>query len=154
MIDIKIYLGVDHQGLKYKDDIINYLKSNGIDVEASLLANDPYDDYPDFAYDICQKVLQEKNALGILVCGSGIGMSIAANKIKGIRCARVFDENDAFTAKNHNGANVIAFGTNLSLEEIYKIIDTFIATKNPSEDRHLRRITKVEEIESGEYHGL
>ena len=81
-------------------------------------------------------------------------MSIAANKVKGIRCARVFDENDAFTAKNHNGANIIAFGINLSLEEVYKIIDTFIATKNPSEDRHLRRITKVEQIENGEYHGV
>ena len=78
-------------------------------------------------------------------------MSIAANKVKGIRCARVFDENDAFTAKNHNGANVIAFGINLSLEEIYKIIDTFIATKSPCEERHLRRIEKINQIEAGNY---
>lgn len=153
MIKIKIFLGVDHQGAKYKDEIIAYLKSNGIEIEASELENNATDDYPDFAYDICKKVLQE-NALGILVCGSGIGMSIAANKVKGIRCARVFDENDAFTAKNHNGANVIAFGINLSLDTIYKIIDTFIATKNPCEERHLRRINKVEEIEAGTYHGL
>lgn len=79
-------------------------------------------------------------------------MSIAANKIKGIRCARVFDENDAFTAKNHNGANVIAIGINLSLDEIYKIIDTFIATKAPNEERHLRRIAKINAIEEGTYH--
>ena len=79
-------------------------------------------------------------------------MSIAANKVKGIRCARVFDENDAFTAKNHNGANIIAFGINLSLEEVYKIIDTFIATKSPCEERHLRRIEKIKEIEEGTYH--
>ena len=78
-------------------------------------------------------------------------MSIAANKVKGIRCARVFDENDAFTAKNHNGANVIAFGINLNLETIFKIIDTFIATKNPCEERHLRRIEKVKQIETGNY---
>ena len=70
-------------------------------------------------------------------------MSITANKIKGIRCARVFDENDAFTAKNHNGANVIAFGINLDIDEIFKIIDTFIVTKNPCEERHLRRIEKI-----------
>lgn len=150
MIKIKIFLGVDHQGVKYKDDIIAYLKSNGIAVEVSALENNPTDDYTDFALDVCKKVLSE-NGLGILVCGSGIGMSIAANKVKGIRCARVFDENDAFTAKNHNGANVIAFGINLSLDTIYKIIDTFIATKSPSEERHLRRIAKIDKIESGNY---
>ena len=139
MIKIKIFLGVDHQGAKYKDDIITYLKSNGIDVEASELKNNATDDYPDFAYDICKKVIQE-NALGILVCGSGIGMSIAANKVKGIRCARVFDENDAFS-----------FGVNIDLDTIYKIIDTFIATKSPCEERHLRRIDKVKKIEDGTY---
>ena len=79
-------------------------------------------------------------------------MSIAANKVKGIRCARVFDENDAFTAKNHNGANVIAFGINLEFGEMTKIIDTFIATKAPCEERHLRRIKKIKEIEEGTYH--
>lgn len=115
------------------------------------LTNNPTDDYPDFAYLTCKKVL-ENNALGILVCGSGIGMSIAANKVKDIRCARVFDENDAFTAKNHNGANVIAIGINLNIEEVYKIIDTFIATKAPNEERHLRRIEKIKEIEEGTYH--
>ena len=150
MIKIKIFLGVDHQGVKYKDDIIAYLKSNGIAVEVSPIKNNPTDDYTDFALDVCKKVLSE-NGLGILVCGSGIGMSIAANKVKRIRCARVFDENDAFTAKNHNGANVIAFGINLSLDTIYKIIDTFIATKSPSEERHLRRIAKIDKIESGNY---
>ncbi len=153
MIEIKLFLGVDHQGVKYKEDIINYLKSNDIDIEASLLENYSTDDYPDFAYDVCQKVLKE-NGLGILVCGSGIGMSIAANKIKGIRCARVFNENDAFTAKNHNGANVIAFGIDLNLPTIYKIIDTFIVTKSPCEERHIRRINKLEQIEAGEYHEL
>ena len=151
MIKIKIFLGVDHQGVKYKDDIVAYLKSNGVAVEASTLENNPTDDYTDFALDVCKKVLSE-NGLGILVCGSGIGMSIAANKVKGIRCARVFDENDAFTAKNHNGANVIAIGINLNIEEVYKIIDTFIATKAPNEERHLRRIEKIKEIEEGTYH--
>ena len=148
---IKIFLGVDQQGLKYKDEIVNYLKSNGIDVTVSKLANNALDDYPDFAYDICQKVLQEKG-LGILVCSTGIGMSIAANKVKGIKCARVFNEDDAFTAKNHNGANVIAIGTSVGLDNIYKIVDAFIATKGPSEERHLRRLTKIDAIEAGTYH--
>ena len=148
MIKIKIILGCDHQGLRYKDDVIKYLKNNEIAVEYSSVNNNEEDDYPDFAIDVCKKVLEE-NALGILICGSGIGMSIAANKIKGIRCARVVDENDAFSAKNHNGANVIAFGINVDLEEVYRIIDTFIGTKSPSEARHLRRIEKINKLEEG-----
>lgn len=148
MIKIKIILGCDHQGIRYKDDVIKYLKNNEIAVEYSNISNNEEDDYPDFAIDVCKKVLEE-NALGILICGSGIGMSIAANKIKGIRCARVVDENDAFSAKNHNGANVIAFGINVDLEEVYRIIDTFIGTKSPSEARHLRRIEKINKLEEG-----
>ena len=148
MIKIKIILGCDHQGIRYKEEIIKKLKNNEIAVEYSSVNNNEEDDYPDFAIDVCKKVLEE-NALGILICGSGIGMSIAANKIKGIRCARVVDENDAFSAKNHNGANVIAFGINVDLEEVYRIIDTFIGTKSPSEARHLRRIEKINKLEEG-----
>lgn len=143
---MKVILGVDHQGLKCRDEIINYLKDNGIEVEVVDVPNNEYDDYPDFAVSVCEKVLREQ-ALGILVCGTGIGMSIAANKIKGIRCARVTDSNDAFLAKNHNGANVIAFSANIPIEERNDIIDNFIATKDPSEERHIRRISKITQIE-------
>lgn len=143
---MKVILGVDHQGLKCRDEIINYLKDNGIEVEVVDVPNNEYDDYPDFAVSVCEKVLREQ-ALGILVCGTGIGMSIAANKIKGIRCARVTNSNDAFLAKNHNGANVIAFSANIPTEERNDIIDNFIATKDPSEERHIRRISKISQIE-------
>lgn len=151
MITIKIYLGVDHQGVKCKDKILNYVKENGFDIESISLPNTEADDYPDFAYEVCNQVIKN-NGLGILVCGSGIGMSIAANKIKGIKCARVVDANDAFTAKNHNGANVIAFSCNLKESEIEKIIDNFLLTKAPCEERHLRRIAKVDQIEAGDFH--
>ena len=150
MINIKVFLGYDHQGVKCKDDIINYLGEYDYKVEVPDIKNNATDDYPDFAKWVCKKVLEE-HSLGILVCGSGIGMSIAANKIRGIRCARVFDSNDAFTAKNHNGANVIAFSANLSTEEIHNIIDNFIMTKEPTEERHLRRIEKIKEIERENY---
>lgn len=150
MITIKIFLGYDHQGVKCRDDIINYLNEYGYEVETPDIQNNDQDDYPDFAKWVCEKVLQE-HSLGILVCGSGIGMSIAANKIRGIRCARVVDSNDAFTAKNHNGANVIAFSANIKTEEIHNIIDNFIMTKEPSEERHLRRIEKINQIERENY---
>ncbi len=150
MIIIKIFVGFDHQGIKCKENIVNYLKENGFDVCVSNIPNSDTDDYPDFAKDVCNNVVKEK-ALGILVCGSGIGMSIAANKIRGIKCARVVDGNDAFTAKNHNGANVIAFSANINSDEIHNIIDNFLMTKDPSEERHLRRIAKVDAIERENY---
>ena len=150
MITIKIFLGYDHQGVKSKDDIINYLNEYGYEVKTPDIQNNDQDDYPDFAIWVCKNVLKE-HTLGILVCGSGIGMSIAANKVRGIRCARVTDGNDAFSAKNHNGANVIAFSANLDTEKIHNIIDNFIMTKEPSEERHLRRIEKINKIESENY---
>ncbi len=146
MINIKIFLGYDHQGVKCKNTITNYLEENGIEVIDTNIPNDDLDDYPDFAKSVCKNVLKE-NALGVLVCGSGIGMSIAANKIRGIRCARVFNSDDALLAKNHNGANVIAFSANLNEEEIHKILDNFIMGREPDEERHLRRIAKIKEIE-------
>ena len=146
MIKIKVFIGVDHNGVKLKELITKYLTDNGIENELVSINNTPDDDYPDIAYDVCMKVLKE-NGLGILVCGTGIGMSIAANKIKGIKCARVVDEEDAITAKNHNGANVIAFSGKLKVSNIKKIIDAFILTKNPSEERHIRRINKIDKIE-------
>ena len=142
MVIIKIFIGADHQGEKCKEKVIEYLKNNEIDVYDTGLKNNPLDDYPDFAFAVCDNVLKN-NGLGILICGTGIGMSIAANKVKGILCARVVNENDAFTCKNHNGANVISFGCNIDFEEIKKIVDAFIATKSPTNERHLRRIDKV-----------
>jgi len=143
---MKVYLGVDHNGVKVKNIIVNYLESKGIDVEVSSLVNSDTDDYPDFAIDVCKNVSNTDN-LGILVCGTGIGMSIAANKYKGIRCARVVALSDAYTAKAHNGANVIALGSDIDSDEMLKIIDKFIETNSPSEERHLRRVEKIKKEE-------
>ena len=150
MIKIKVFLGTDHRGVRFKELIIKHLKENGIDIIDSGLTNDPEDDHPDFAFAVCSKVLANPGSVGILVCGTGIGMSISANKVKGIYCAKVDDVDDAFYAKNHNGANVIALGIKHEIEEVYNIIDTFLATKGPSGEKYLRRIDKVikKEMES------
>ncbi len=140
---MKVFLGADHRGAKVKELIINHLTNNGITVIDSKIPNNPLDDHPDFAFDVCQNVLKEPNSVGILVCGTGIGMSISANKVKGIYCAKVDDEDDAFYAKNHNGANVIALSIKHDEEEIKKMIDTFLATKAPSDAKYLRRINKI-----------
>ncbi len=129
-----------------KKEIVNYLKENAIEIFELSLENNENDDYPDFAFEL-GKVIKEEKALGILICGNGIGMSIAANKIKGVRAARALSIDDAFKAKNHNGANVLALSANMDLELTLNIVDTFIATKNPSEERYLRRIEKIKNYE-------
>ena len=147
---MKIYIGCDHTGVDLTNKVKEYLKSKGYMVEGSTLENNDFDDYPDFAYDICKKVLSD-NALGILLCGTGIGMSIAANKVKGIRCAKVSNKEEAYLARMHNGANVMALSDKMAYEKVIEIIDTFIETEVAREERHLRRIEKINKIENGSY---
>ncbi len=151
---MKVFIASDHRGKDLKNSIYSYLKENNIEVLEIGLENNELDDYPDFAFKLGKLVNENENSLGILICGNGIGMSIAANKVKGIRCARVVDQDDAFKAKNHNGANVIAFGENIELNVAKEIVDTFILTKSASEERHLKRIEKVIKYENGEYNEL
>lgn len=150
---MKLFIGADHRGKELENYLFQSLKEAGIDVEMSSIKNNEEDDYPDFAFDVCKNVLKEEGNLGILICGNGIGISIAANKVKGIRCARVVNEEDAHHAKNHNGANVIAFG-GISKEEALNIIKTFLNTKSATEERHIRRIKKIIDYENGAYNGL
>lgn len=149
---MKIIIGSDHRGVKLKGEMITYLQEEGMEVTSSKIQNHELDDYPDFAFDVASEVLKSEENLGILICGNGIGISIAANKVKGIRCARVMNSDDAFKAKNHNGVNMIAFG-GITTEEAKEIVDIFITTKKASEERHLKRIQKITDYENGEYHG-
>jgi ribose 5-phosphate isomerase B len=151
---MKIFIAADHLGVNVKYNIINYLKSNGIEPLEIGIPNGELDDYTDFAFKLGELVRDNEGSIGILICGNGIGMSIAANKVKGIRCARVTSVDDAFKAKNHNNANVIAIGANLDEELINEIVDTFISTKTPSLDRYLKRIDKIIKYENGEYNEL
>lgn len=147
---MKIYIGCDHRGVDLKKKLTNYLISNGIDIEDIGIPNNDTDDYPIFALRLGEMVRDTNNSLGILICGSGVGMSIAANKVKGIRCVRAVSVDDAFKGKNHNGANVIAIGADITTDfnQVTEIIDTFINTKAPSEDRHLNRVKTIIEYEA------
>ena len=145
---MKIYIAADHKGVQLKEDVINYLKNNGINVIDIGLENYDLDDYPDFAFRVGEKVIEDKNNLGILICGNGIGMSIAANKVKGIRAARAVTVDDAFKAKNHNGANIIALSAEVDLATTKEILDTFLITKSATDERFKRRISKIEAYES------
>ena len=136
---MKIFIGCDHRGLDLKIKLTKYLKENGLIVEDIGIENSPLDDYPEFAFKLGELVVDNPLSLGILICGSGVGMSIAANKVKGIRCVRAVSVDDAFKGKNHNGCNVIAIGSEVTtdLNLVKEIIDTFINTKSASEERHL-----------------
>ena len=155
---MKVFIGADHGAKELERDIINYLKEQRIDITSiSLPVMDGSDDFTDYAYLLCQEVLKDKaNNLGILICRDGIGMSIVANKVKDIICARVLSEKESIKAKNHSGANVIALGSEngVSWEENKKIVDAFISTSYPTEERRIRRVSKIIEIQDGTYNGL
>lgn len=151
---MKIFIATDHRGVDIEKQIIDYLNGLNVEVVSSKLEHYDTDDYPDFAFDVCKNVVNNTDSLGILICGTGIGMSIAANKVKGIRAARCVSVDDAYYSKYHNAANVLCLGMNSSLEEMYEIIDTFINTKSAVEEKHLRRIEKIINYESGTYNGL
>ena len=151
---MKIFIATDHRGVNIENEIVNYLTKMGMEVIQTKIPHNDTDDYVDFAIDVANNVLKNDNSLGILICGTGIGMSIAANKVKGIRAARCVDVNDAFYSKLHNGANILCLGMENSLPKMFEIIDTFINTKNADEEKHLRRIEKIIKYENGEYNGL
>ena len=149
-----IFIAADHLGIEVKNNIIKHLIVNGLNVKEIDIPNNDLDDYPDFAFKLCDLVRKDDNSLGVLICGNGVGMSIAANKVNGIRCVRAVDSDDAFKGKHHNGANVLAIGSNLGEDLTNEIVDTFITTKPASLDRYIRRIDKIIKYENGEYNEL
>ena len=148
---MKIAIGIDHNGTAIKTQLINFLKNKQIEVLDLIKENNPLDDYPEFAFLVGEAVANKEANLGILICGTGIGMSIAANKVKGIRCAHVENENEAALSKEHNNANIISLSAKNTIEDTLKIIEIFINTKFKNEERHIRRIEKISKYENREY---
>lgn len=151
---MKIFIGSDHRGVELKNQIIAKLKEAYMEVEDTKLQNNESDDYPDFAFEVGENVINNNDSIGILICGNGIGISIAANKVKGIRCARVLNEDDAYKSRSHNGANIIALSAEIDINENLKIIKTFINTEQAKEERHIKRIEKIIKYEQGKYNEL
>ena len=141
---MKISVGSDHAGYNYKSKIIELAGSLGhtaIDAGTNSTENV---DYPDYGEKGAQLVACKKADMAILVCGTGIGMSLAANKVRGIRAAVCWNTETAFLARQHNHANVLCLGARfLSEEECIKIVKVFINTPESSEERHIRRVKKI-----------
>ena len=140
---MKIAIASDHRGVEYKKEIIKYLKEKGNILIDCSKNNTPTDDYPDFAFEVCNKVISKEAEIGILVCRTGIGMSIAANKVKGIRCAKINSIEDATLIRNDNGANVMTFNYTDDMNNIKKYIDAFISAEVINDERHQRRVDKI-----------
>lgn len=144
---MKIAFGCDHGGISAKDSVIYYLATNGFEVVDFGTNSDESCDYPDYAVQVCNAVNSGDCEYGILICGTGIGMSICANKVKGIRCAHVTDKFSAEMTRRHNNSNVIALGARISsAEDIVEFVKIFLSTSFDG-GRHAIRVNKVMELE-------
>jgi ribose 5-phosphate isomerase B len=144
---MNIAVGTDHRGLEYKQFVIGILTALGHRAtDFGSYTSDPVD-YPDVARAVCDSVINKQCDFGILICGTGIGMSIAANKVKGIRAALVWDTFGAGRSRSHNDANVLCLGAERGQAGVKEIISLFLTT--PFEGgRHQRRIEKMHDLEN------
>ena len=141
---MRVSIASDHRGIKRKKEIIIFLKKQNIEVIDLGPNSEESVDYPIYAFKVCDSINNKESDLGILLCGTGIGMSIAANKVKGIRCAKVNNVYDTILTREHNNANVIALSANDSLFKTKKIVNAFINTSFSNDERHIRRIEMLE----------
>lgn len=148
-----IALGCDHGGLNLKNAIIKYLEENNIEYKDFGCYTEDSVDYPTIAYPVATAVAKGEFQSGILCCGTGIGISIAANKVKGIRAAVVSNEFGAEMTRRHNNANILCMGGRVTSEEdAVKFADIFLNTPFSSdEERHTRRVQMLADIENGSF---
>jgi ribose 5-phosphate isomerase B len=148
---MKIALGADHAGFDLKEKIKQHLVASGIQVQDEGTNSGDSVDYPDFARLVGEDVVQKRADLGVLVCGTGIGMSMSANKVAGVRAANVSSEFEAQMAREHNDANVLTLGARVLDEATaVKVVEKWLHTTFAG-GRHQRRVDKIMKIEQREH---
>ncbi|WP_308636732.1 ribose 5-phosphate isomerase B [Paenibacillus silvisoli] len=146
---MKIAIGADHAGYRLKDELVPFIESLGHEIEDVGCDCSQSVDYPDYALPVAELVAQGKADRGILICGTGIGMSIAANKVRGIRCALVHDMFSAKATREHNDTNVLAMGERVIGPGVaQEIIRIWLETPFTNGERHVGRVGKVMNIEA------
>ncbi|MDD5934471.1 MAG: ribose 5-phosphate isomerase B [Clostridiales bacterium] len=141
-----IALGCDHGGYDLMQEVMKHLTERGIEFKNFGVEENRSVDYPVYAKKVAHAVASKECEKGILICGTGIGISIAANKVKGIRCALCSDCFSAQATREHNDANVLALGGRVVGAGLaVKIVDTFLHTEFSNDERHIRRISLIEE---------
>jgi ribose 5-phosphate isomerase B len=147
---MKIAIGADHAGFELKQKVKQHLIDKGLQVDDKGTNTPESVDYPDFARKVGEDVVAKNADLGILICGTGIGMSMAANKIPGIRAANVSNEFEAQMSREHNDANVLTLGARVLDEPLaYKLVDKWLETQFAG-GRHQLRVDKIMKIEQRE----
>lgn len=144
---MKIGFANDHRGYELKEKLKKSLLEKKYDVIDYGTYSTEFVDYPDFAFRLGNAINNNEVDYGVAICGSGIGISIACNKVKGIRCARVTNVEDVIATRNDNNSNIVAFSGNIPEKEALEIVETFVTTKASTEEKHLRRIKKIQEYE-------
>lgn len=144
---MKIGFASDHRGYQLKKYLIEELEKN-YEIEDYGTYSEESVDYPDYAFILGENVVNKNADFGVAICGSGIGISIACNKVKGIFCAKVSNKEEAYYTRNDNNSNIVAFSEKTNKEEALEIVKTFIETPFSNEERHLRRINKIKEYEA------
>ena len=143
---MKLCIGSDHRGYELKIWLISQLRKK---YDITDLGTDSVSstDYPIYGFKIGEEVSKGTYDFGIAICGSGIGISIACNKVKGIRCAKVSNTEEAKYTRNDNNSNIVAFGENTPLEEALNIVKIFVETPSSTEEKHQRRVNEIIEYE-------
>lgn len=145
---MNIVIASDHAGLEYKKLLIPFLKEKGFEMEDLGSYTSEPDDYPDFAEKVAQALQSKKAEKGILLCGSGVGVSIAANKFKGIRAAVCHDSYSAHQGVEHDNMNLLCLGARIiGTELMYELSEIFLHAQFTNEERHQRRLNKIKAIE-------
>ena len=141
-----IAFGCDHAGYQMKLALMEHLKELGFEIKDFGTDSEASCDYPEFAKAVAKAVVNGEAEKGVLICGTGIGMSMAANKVKGIRAAVVGDEFSAKATREHNDANVLCMGARvINLEQATAFLDIFLDTPFSEGENHIRRISKLED---------
>ena len=148
-----ISIGADHWGIEMKNYIIMNLRTNGVVINNYGPNEDDGKkvDYVDYAIRVGEDIKKNNADFGILICKTGIGMAIACNKVKSVRCAKVSNEEEAFLSRTDENANVIAISSEMDKDEAVTIVKTFLKTKFILEERYIRRINKIKNYENGKH---
>lgn len=149
---MKLVFASDHRGLELKNKLIEALKNDHEIIDVGTYTEESCD-YPVYAYKLGEKIRNKEADFGIAICGSGIGISIACNKQKGIYCAKVSNKEEALHTRLDNDTNVIAFGEKIDFNEALDSVNTFINTEFSNLEKHIRRINEFKQIEEGTYNG-
>lgn len=142
-----IGIASDHRGYKLKSKLIKYLNKKNFEAVDFGTTSETAVDYPNFGFRIGEAIQKKTIDYGIVICGSGIGISIACNKVDGIRCAKVDTTKEAVATRKDNDANVLALNGRMSYIKALDILDAFLKTPFSNEERHQRRIDEITEYE-------